>query len=40
VFWGADSMAFAQDFLRDRRVIDNAETRRLDTLPAGAVRGR
>jgi 2-hydroxychromene-2-carboxylate isomerase len=40
VFWGADSMAFAQDFLRDRRVIDNEEVRRLDSLPAGAARGR
>jgi 2-hydroxychromene-2-carboxylate isomerase len=40
VFWGADSMAFAQDFLRDRRVLDNEETRRLDTLPSGAARGR
>jgi 2-hydroxychromene-2-carboxylate isomerase len=40
VFWGADSTAFAQDFLRDRRVIDNEEMRRVDTLPAGAVRGR
>jgi 2-hydroxychromene-2-carboxylate isomerase len=40
VFWGADSMAFAQDFLRDRRVIDNEEMRRVDALPTGAARGR
>jgi 2-hydroxychromene-2-carboxylate isomerase len=40
VFWGADAMEFAKDFLRDRRVLDNEEMRRLDSLPAGAARGR
>jgi 2-hydroxychromene-2-carboxylate isomerase len=40
VFWGADAMEFAKDFLRDRRVLDNEEMRRLDSLPEGAVRGR
>ena len=40
VFWGADAMEFAKNFLGDRRVLDNEEMRRLETLPAGAARGR
>jgi 2-hydroxychromene-2-carboxylate isomerase len=37
-FWGADSVEFAKAFLADPRVLDNDEMRRLDRLPAGAVR--
>jgi 2-hydroxychromene-2-carboxylate isomerase len=40
VFWGADAMEFAKNYLRDRRVLDNEEMRRLDTLPQGAARVR
>jgi 2-hydroxychromene-2-carboxylate isomerase len=40
VFWGADSVEFAKGFLADRRVLDNDEMRRLDSLPAGAARTR
>ena len=38
VFWGADSVEFAKAFLADPRVLDNDETRRLDALPASAIR--
>ncbi len=37
-FWGADAMDFAKAFLADRRVIENAEMRRLDQLPVAAAR--
>jgi 2-hydroxychromene-2-carboxylate isomerase len=40
VFWGADSIEFAKAFLADPRVLDNAEMRRVDSLPAGATRSR
>jgi len=40
VFWGADSIEFAKDFLANPGVLDNDEVRRLDTLPAGAARVR
>jgi 2-hydroxychromene-2-carboxylate isomerase len=40
VFWGADSVEFAKEFLADPRVLDNDEMRRLDSLPAGAARTR
>ena len=38
LFWGADSIDFAQAFLADRTVLDNAEMRRLDSLPVSAAR--
>ena len=38
LFWGADSIEFAKDFLADPRVLDNDEMRRLDALPTGAAR--
>lgn len=38
LFWGADSMEFAQAFLADPAVLRNAEMRRLDGLPEGAAR--
>jgi predicted DsbA family dithiol-disulfide isomerase len=38
VFWGADSVDFLRAFLADPAAVHNAETRRLDALPAGAVR--
>jgi len=38
VFWGADSIGFAQAFLADRSVLRNAEMQRVDGLPAAAVR--
>jgi 2-hydroxychromene-2-carboxylate isomerase len=39
VFWGADSVEFARAFLADPRTLDNDEMRRVDGLPAAAVRG-
>jgi 2-hydroxychromene-2-carboxylate isomerase len=38
VFWGADSIEFANAFLADRRTLDNDEMRRVDGLPAAATR--
>ena len=38
VFWGADSVEFAQAFVADSRVIDNDEMRRVDGLPIAAAR--
>jgi 2-hydroxychromene-2-carboxylate isomerase len=38
VFWGADSIEFAQAFLKDGAVIRNDEMRRVDALPIGAAR--
>ncbi len=38
LFWGADAMDFLKAFIADRSVLDNAETRRLDSLPQGATR--
>ena len=38
VFWGADSMEFAKAFLANPSVLENAEMRRVDSLPAGAAR--
>jgi 2-hydroxychromene-2-carboxylate isomerase len=38
LFWGADSIEFLKDFLKNPSVVANDEFRRLDNLPAGAVR--
>ena len=38
LFWGADSIEFLKDFLKNPSVIDNQEFHRLDSLPQGAVR--
>jgi 2-hydroxychromene-2-carboxylate isomerase len=38
VFWGADSVEFANAFLADASVLRNAEMRRLDALPVAAAR--
>jgi len=38
VFWGADSIGFANAFLRDAAVLRNDEMRRVDGLPVGAAR--
>jgi 2-hydroxychromene-2-carboxylate isomerase len=38
LFWGADSMEFAQAFLKDPAVVRNSEMRRLDGLPVAAAR--
>ena len=38
LFWGADSIEFLKDFLKNPAVISNDEMRRLDNLPAGATR--
>jgi 2-hydroxychromene-2-carboxylate isomerase len=38
LFWGADSVDFLRDFLKDPSVVRNRETQRLDRLPAAAVR--
>ena len=38
VFWGADSIGFLKDFLRDPATLRNEETRRLDAMPVAAAR--
>jgi len=38
VFWGADAMEFVKAFMRDPGVLRNDEMRRVDAMPAGAVR--
>ena len=38
LFWGADSIEFLKDFLKNPSVINNQEMRRLDNLPASAAR--
>lgn len=38
LFWGADSIEFLKDFLKNPSAIKNEEMRRLDSLPAGAAR--
>jgi 2-hydroxychromene-2-carboxylate isomerase len=38
VFWGADSIGFLNAFLKNPAVLRNEEMRRLDALPAAAVR--
>jgi 2-hydroxychromene-2-carboxylate isomerase len=38
LFWGADSIEFLQDFLKDPSTIRNPEMLRLDALPAAAAR--
>ena len=38
LFWGADSLEFLKDFLRDPSVIRNEEMLRLDGLPVAAAR--
>jgi 2-hydroxychromene-2-carboxylate isomerase len=38
VFWGADALDFLKAFLKDEAVLRNAEMRRVDNLPVGAVR--
>ena len=38
VFWGADAIGFLNAFLASPAIVRNDETRRLDRLPAGAVR--
>ena len=38
LFWGADSIEFLKDFLKDSSVIKNGEMQRLDGLPVSAAR--
>jgi 2-hydroxychromene-2-carboxylate isomerase len=38
LFWGADAIDFLNAFLKDASVVRNPEMRRLDELPAAAVR--
>jgi 2-hydroxychromene-2-carboxylate isomerase len=38
LFWGADSIEFLKDFLRNPSVIKNQEMQRLDGLPVAAAR--
>src|SRR6185369_9581417 len=38
LFWGADSIDFLKDFLKNPSVIKNQEMRRLDNLPVSAAR--
>jgi 2-hydroxychromene-2-carboxylate isomerase len=38
LFWGADSIEFLKDFLKDPSAIRNHEMQRLDSLPQGAAR--
>ena len=38
VFWGADALDFLKAFVADPGVLRNAEMRRVDALPAAAVR--
>jgi 2-hydroxychromene-2-carboxylate isomerase len=38
LFWGADSIDYVKDFLKDPSVIRNAEVQRLDGLPVAAAR--
>jgi 2-hydroxychromene-2-carboxylate isomerase len=38
LFWGADSIEFLKDFLKNPSVVKNDEMRRLDNLPASAAR--
>jgi 2-hydroxychromene-2-carboxylate isomerase len=38
LFWGADSIEFLKDYLKDPCAIKNEEMRRLDNLPAAAAR--
>ena len=38
LFWGADSIDFLKEFLKDPAVLRNRETRRLDELPVAAAR--
>ena len=38
LFWGADSLPMAVDFLRDPSLFDTPEMRRIATLPIGASR--
>jgi len=38
LFWGADSIEFVKDFLRDASVLRNQEMQRLDALPVAAAR--
>jgi 2-hydroxychromene-2-carboxylate isomerase len=37
-FWGADATDFALAYIADRSVLDNAEMKRVSTLPVGAER--
>jgi 2-hydroxychromene-2-carboxylate isomerase len=37
-FWGADALGFVNAYLADPAVLGNDETRRVDTLPVGAMR--
>ena len=38
LFWGADSIEFLKDFLKNPAVIKNPEVQRLDNLPVAAAR--
>jgi predicted DsbA family dithiol-disulfide isomerase len=38
VFWGADAIDFAKAFLANPAVVRNDEMRRIDALPAAAMR--
>jgi 2-hydroxychromene-2-carboxylate isomerase len=38
VFWGADSIEFLRDFLKDPAAVRNEEMRRLDAMPVAAAR--
>jgi 2-hydroxychromene-2-carboxylate isomerase len=38
IFWGVDSIDFLKAFLADASVVQNAQMKRLDSLPVGASR--
>lgn len=38
VFWGADSIEFLKDFLRNPSAVKNQEMQRLDALPVASAR--
>ncbi|HSB96345.1 MAG TPA: 2-hydroxychromene-2-carboxylate isomerase [Spongiibacteraceae bacterium] len=38
LFWGADALDFARDFLSDPTLFDDAEMHRVSTLPIGVAR--
>lgn len=40
LFWGADATGMALDYLRDHRLFDTPEMRRIGALPIGASRAR
>lgn len=38
LFWGADSIEFLKDFLKNSMAVKSEEIQRLDNLPTGAAR--